>query len=626
MSQAGTDRADAVSASSSTDVSVSVQNVGGIETADITIEPGCTILTGENATNRTSVLRALGGVLGGSSATVKSDAQSGSVSLTIDWETYERTYSRNGETVVPEGTPYTRSETIVDLFVTVLNDNPIRQAVERADDLHDVLMQPIDTEEIEHTLEEKRTERDRLDDRIERVADRREDLPALEERRSSLNADIEAIDDELASLRSSLDELEERTTQSGEDDLIQTLESRQQALAEKEHQRDAVDAEIDRLEAEIEELTPIESPETDLARELERVEETLRTQRDSVQSIEDEIHSLTTIVSFNEDLLSGDDTPLPGSGGEVTARLGPDETQSIECWTCGSTVERQAIEDRLDDLRSIVSDKRSRRDDVTAQVRELERRHRELEQRIEDRRSRRETLSRLEAEAADARDRRERLSDDIETLRSEIDQLQRTAEHDEVADSAALERFEAINDLEYERGQLEQQLADVTTEIESIESLPEVESLRAERAAVADEIDRLRNRIATVEDEVVESFNEHMDEVLEILDYENIARVWLEKKTRGADGDRSVSFDLHIVRETGGGRVYDDRVDHLSESEREVIGLLAALAGYLAHDVYEEVPFILLDSLEAIDNDRLSKLIEYFDEYVPYRRLRRATV
>jgi len=64
--------------------------------------------------------------------------------------------------------------------------------------------------------------------------------------------------------------------------------------------------------------------------------------------------------------------------------------------------------------------------------------------------------------------------------------------------------------------------------------------------------------------------------------------------------------------------VYEDTVSHLSESEREVTGLVFALAGYLVHDVYEAVPFMLLDSLEAIDAERIAALVEYFADYVPY--------
>ena len=70
-------------------------------------------------------------------------------------------------------------------------------------------------------------------------------------------------------------------------------------------------------------------------------------------------------------------------------------------------------------------------------------------------------------------------------------------------------------------------------------------------------------------------------------------------------------FELHVVRSTDAGAVYEDTVDHLSESERTVTGLVFALAGYLVHDVYERVPFVLLDSVEAIDSDRIARSVEY---------------
>jgi uncharacterized protein YhaN len=49
-----------------------------------------------------------------------------------------------------------------------------------------------------------------------------------------------------------------------------------------------------------------------------------------------------------------------------------------------------------------------------------------------------------------------------------------------------------------------------------------------------------------------------------------------------------------------------------------VTGLVFALAGYLAHDVYEEIPFMLLDSLEAIDSERIATLVEYMREYAEF--------
>jgi hypothetical protein len=73
-----------------------------------------------------------------------------------------------------------------------------------------------------------------------------------------------------------------------------------------------------------------------------------------------------------------------------------------------------------------------------------------------------------------------------------------------------------------------------------------------------------------------------------------------------------------VIRTTASGTAYEDTVEHLSESEREVTGLIFALAGYLVHDLYETVPFMLLDSLEAIDSNRIAALISYFSEFVEY--------
>ncbi len=111
----------------------------------------------------------------------------------------------------------------------------------------------------------------------------------------------------------------------------------------------------------------------------------------------------------------------------------------------------------------------------------------------------------------------------------------------------------------------------------------------------------------------------NINSVLETLGYSNLERIWLERVEREVrEGRRKVTkraFELHIVRQTDSGVTYEDTIDHLSESEREVTGLVFALAGYLAHEVYETVPFMLLDSLEAIDSDRIAALVEYVEGF-----------
>src|SRR5699024_3830995 len=113
---------------------------------------------------------------------------------------------------------------------------------------------------------------------------------------------------------------------------------------------------------------------------------------------------------------------------------------------------------------------------------------------------------------------------------------------------------------------------DVTDEIETVESdLDERENLEAERTDLQEELADLRTRIEQLEAQAVEEFNEHMQTILGILDYENIERIWIERAERTVrEGRRKVQrgvFDLHIVRSTHEDATYEDTVEHLSESE-----------------------------------------------------------
>jgi DNA repair exonuclease SbcCD ATPase subunit len=179
------------------------------------------------------------------------------------------------------------------------------------------------------------------------------------------------------------------------------------------------------------------------------------------------------------------------------------------------------------------------------------------------------------------------------------------------------------NRLEVEIDRLESDLDALDEEIDEMESrVNDQEDLQARRDEVQAEIEDLRTRVDRLEEEAVTHFNDHMDSVLDILNYENLERVWIERtEEQVRNGRQTVTegrFDLHVVRSTDSGSVYEDTVDHLSESEREVTGLVFALAGYLVHDVHETVPFMLLDSVEAIDAPRIDDLVDYFDQYADH--------
>jgi hypothetical protein len=146
--------------------------------------------------------------------------------------------------------------------------------------------------------------------------------------------------------------------------------------------------------------------------------------------------------------------------------------------------------------------------------------------------------------------------------------------------------------------------------------LTERDQIDVKRGELQGELTDLRGRIERIEEQAIEAFNAHMETVLELLDYANIARIWLERReTQVREDRRTVTktvFELHVIRSTDSGTTYEDTIDHLSESEREVTRLVFALAGYLAHDLYESMPVVLLDSLETINSDRIAALVDYF--------------
>lgn len=112
-----------------------------------------TVLKGENATNRTSLLRAIMAALGSDQVSVKGDADEAFVELEIDGETYTRKLSRNGSMIQATGEPYLDGPKLADLFAFLLECNEARRAVVNKDDLRELIMRPVDTDEIQREID-----------------------------------------------------------------------------------------------------------------------------------------------------------------------------------------------------------------------------------------------------------------------------------------------------------------------------------------------------------------------------------------------------------------------------------------------------------------------------------------
>lgn len=630
----GVDTGDHTRGSGRDDCRVHVENLGGITDATLTIQRGISILVGRNATNRSSFLRSLAAGLGGDDAAahLKTDTDAGHVEVTIGTETYTRSYERTGTGTRNGGTPYTDDPELVDTFVALFADSPARRAVEDGDSLREILMRPVDTAEIQARIEELKRERSELDETIQHAESRKSELPALEAERTRLEDDLSEVESEIAELESVVESVESTDESSSETEKLRSeLESLRGQLQTAERRRDETKqqlefrreeraelvAERERLETELDEF---EEPET-LEAEVSQLGTEIDRLTDQRAKLQQAVEDLQSVVQVNETFLDGD-TEVVGLTDDqsVTDALEPG-SRKVECWTCGTAVERATIDERIGTLRELVAQQRAEINEIEDRLGELEDRKATQESRVEEYRETVRERRELEDRIAKHSDRIEELESDYESQQAEIDRLgeEITAVEAEIAESESeddgeefVTAHEELTELERERGRLENQLDEVNRKIEEIEGLEaDRETAAQRRTEVADELEALRGRIDRLEGELVETLNSMMDDLLGRLGYDNIARIWIERKT--ADGTADSSFDLHIVRETADGSMYEDSVETLSESEREVLGVVVALAGYLVHDIDRQLPFLLLDSVEMIDGERLAHLLDYID-------------
>jgi len=613
-------------------VRVRIRNIGGIAETTVDLESGVNVLAGRNATNRTSLLRALMGVLGSDDVALKGDADEGEIELTVGDETYSRTLSREGGSVVFGGDPYLNDVDAAELFAFLLEDNEARRAVRNDDDLRTLIMRPVDTERINDEIESLTAARNELDDRVERLDELSRRLPELETERQRVRSEIEATEEELANKEAEIEAVDTSIQAASEasDELDEALSDLRTVRSELERVRNEIEDKTRSLDALAEE-------EEEIRTELESLDEAtedndrdrIEAELDRLRGREDEVRStvsqLQSVIQYNEEMLSGTGSDVAAALRDANGHQSDDELtdqllgdDAVVCWTCGTSVDRGDIEATLDRLRSLRAERREDLGDIRSKISELQSRSRELEALREKQSELSAELDRIDQEregrsarVEELRTERAELGDRVRSLEKRVDELQREDR------SELLEKHREANELEFELGRLNDELERVETEIADVEEqLDEREAVEAEREEVAARLDDLRTRIDRIERDAVERFNDHMATVLDILDYDNLDRVWIER--RSAERNGRDWFELHIVRTTEGGRAYEDTVDHLSESEREVTGLVFALAGYLVHDLESSAPFLLLDSLEAIDSARIAQLIDYMNDHTDY--------
>lgn len=615
-----------------------VKNIGGIEESTIELSQGVTILAGRNATNRTSLLRAIMIGLGSDEITLNSEASHGSVELTLNGNTYKRTLRREGESVVTDGDAYLADPTVLDLFAFLLERNEARQAVAQENNLRNLIMRPVDTTEIKSQISRLRTDREQIESKINNINELKRRLPGLEKEATEITeklsnkrneltqveTKIESHDEDIESRNEQKEKLETKLGELGDtrnevDQVRQELETQRSSVDALKQQRDNLEAELEKHQS-----TP--------AGRLDEIDNDLQRLRSEQANLEDAIDQLQTVIQFNQDLIQdGSDVfaelhERDGTRDKVTNRLLNDtKHDDLICWTCGTDITADQVEGMINRLQDVHKSKIGDRSNLGEEISDLQDERSRLKKRRRRQENRRSQLAEIKTELKERHDRISELESHRDELRDAVEELEFEVEELRTGDdqSELVQLHKKANKLEVAIERLEDDRGHVTAEIARIEDqIADRNQLQSQREDLITEIKQLRTRIERLEKNAIDQFNTHIETILDLLEYDNLARVWLERteaeRTQGSDEKATSEFDLHIVRETTDGTVYEDIVQHLSESEREVVGLVFALAGYLVHDLQEKCPFLLLDSIEAMDSQRIETLIEYFAEYSEY--------
>ena len=570
-----------------------VSNIAGIHAGEPTLKPGINAVQASNWQGKTSLVTALRTALGASvtPATLTDGAETGYVRLQTPDQTYERRLRRTGEGVTAEGEPYLTTEQqqiAAELFAFLDEHNRIRTAVREGEDLTPHLIEPLEREDIDGQIRRLKSERETVDADLDRAQQAAEKLPAKTEAITELEAELEA-------LAAEMEELAGETAENGEQPALR------EELTAARREREQVSQRVNRLERKIESL---ESQIQDTERELEAMtiaetptlSETLADKRAALRETDQEIETLESLYNATNEVLDGGHLDLVA---DVDRRI---EGDHLSCWVCGNDTTREAIEARMAGLSDAISERRDQRSTLQSTVSELEAEQREIDQQ---------------------RRQKQSLEDSLDTLRTTLADSQ---EELTAAEAELAEQTERIQELESQveetddrRKSLEQEIARTEAELEShradhadLESRAQQRDRLQERyESLSEEIEELRSRREQVIRTARTAFDEALEDVVEKFD-PSFERARLKNHVDPESG-RTEQLELIIARE---GR--EISVEALSEGEVELIGLIAALAGYEAFDVGDQVPCILLDDLGGLASEHIHTLVAYLDARTEY--------
>lgn len=584
-----------------------VSNIGGIEKETFELSPGVTLLTGPNASNKTSLLNAFAFALGAKSAPLRSGSTEGWVELSNDDINIHRQLTHaNGETKISgQSLLETTEDSAGDpkclaTFINLLEFNSFRTAIRRGDPIESLLMGPLDIEDLEEERAKLIKSKKNLDSKISDLDVSQTELERVQEKRESINAELDELHEELSNLRTRRDSTEEQ------DELSEYHQKQADLNAERTQLssdiQDITDS-IDRLEqqrqAALEEVN--EAQQEAESYDPDKIRRNRRELRERLDTADERIETLQTAVTANREMLDLDIDWAGSHEHNISA-------DRIRCWACGSMADRNRFEATIEEILDSIADERGKRDKLKPQLNELDedlKAYNNAQSRAADSKDRvRELKKRTEQRQNSLQTKRELLADvneELADVQQQIDEMRKTnnGQGNKLDDKIEQTQKEVLSK-QSELTRLDSVLSDIRADIEKRDELTQ------QREDLRERIQSVTNEIEQAEQRLRESFNTTVADLIERLEFDSFERIWL-------DG----SFEIVVAREIEG-TIHRSPVAHLSEGEREMVGLVCGLAGYITYDLDDTIPVLLLDSLGAFDINRLEPLISYFSDRTEY--------
>ncbi|MFB6283238.1 MAG: AAA family ATPase [Halobacteria archaeon] len=329
-------------------INIEIQNIGGVEHTELTLSKGTNVLTGKNSTNKTSILKAIAGVLGWDGVPLKSDAEEGYATMEIEGtdETYHVELERRDEDgrgvkdegfVERSGNRYLEEDDKAERFAYLLKDKKPRNIITNPGELYDVIMDPIETEEIEERKSVLRGKVEKLEDRIatlkgersqEGITSRiqrkkkekartRDKIEETESEIDKLEKDLTEIRDRKERERSQKDEedgetaeLREKIEKKRENDLNEVLDRQSELRRKISNIQSRVEKKQRKLEERKKELRVLVSELDDLddvsRNRLDEIDSRITDLKSRKKSVEKQVREINELIKSNEKLLGGE--------------------------------------------------------------------------------------------------------------------------------------------------------------------------------------------------------------------------------------------------------------------------------------------------------------------------------